>query len=71
MTHPDQKARVEELDREIERLSQAVDKEKAETKTVVDDLTVKLRHNRLLNSAIRSTGGVPSYPPIPLPWKRD
>ena len=68
---PDPKAKSEEMDREIERLSGAVDKEKTETKVVLDDLKVKLRHNRLLNSAIRSTLGVPSDPPIPLPFKRD
>jgi len=68
---PNPKSKTEEMDREIERLSGAVDKEKTETKVVLDDLKVKLRHNRLLNSAIRATSGVPSDPPIPLPFKRD
>ena len=66
---PDPKAKSEEMDREIERLSGAVDKEKTETKVVLDDLKVKLRHNRLLNSAIRASVGAPSDPPILLPNK--
>ena len=64
------KAKAEEMDREIERLSQAVDNQKAETRIVVDDLKLKLRHNRILNSAIRANVGAPSDPPILLP-KRD
>ncbi len=68
---PNPKAKTEEMDREIGRLSDAVDKEKTETKAVLDDLKLKLRHNRLLNSAIRATVGLPSEPPIPLPFKRD
>ena len=64
---PNPKSKTEEMDREIERLSGAVDKEKTETKVVLDDLKVKLRHNRLLNSAIRAISGAPSDPPILLP----
>jgi len=66
---PDPKDKSREMDHEIQRLSEAVDKEKAETKVVVDDLKLKLRHNRLLNSAIRATVGVSSDPPILLPNK--
>ena len=60
-----------QVDREIERLSKAVEDEKAATKEVVADLGVKLRHNRMLNSAIRANTVAPELPPIPLPFKHD
>ncbi len=66
---PDPKAKRQEMDHEIQRLSEAVDREKAETKVVLDDLKVRLRHNRILNSAIRATVGTQGDPPILLPFK--
>ena len=51
------KAKVAEMDQEIARLSEAVEKEKAETKDVVWDLRVKLRHNQMLNGAIKARIG--------------
>ncbi len=70
MTDPNPKAVTEELDREIARLSEAVDREKAETQEVVRDLKVKLRHNRLLNHAIRAND-LASGEPLLLPYKRE
>ena len=69
---PNPKEKIEEMDRKIADLSRAVDNEKAATQTVVRDLKVKLRHNRLLNSAIRAAGLASEGPPILLPYvKRD
>lgn len=67
---PERKERVEAMDREIARLSGAVAEEKAETQTVVDGLLVRLRHNRLLNSASRAALGLPSEAPLLLPYQR-
>jgi len=67
---PNPKGKTEEMDKEIERLSKAVEDEKAATKEVVADLGVKLRHNRLLNSVIRSNAEASQQlPPISLPFK--
>ncbi len=69
---PNPKAKAEEMDREIERLSEAVEREKAATKEVVADLGIKLRHNRMLNSAIqRASVEASESPPIQFPYKRD
>ncbi len=70
MTTPKPNEKAAEMDREIERLVEAVDREKTETKEVLDDLKVKLRHNRLLNSVYRANGATNVTPPIPLPYKR-
>ncbi len=69
---PNPKEKVEEMDRKIADLSRAVDSEKAATQDVVHDLRVKLRHNRLLNSAIRAASGASGETPLLLPnYKRD
>ncbi len=62
------KAKVEEMDREIDRLTGIVTSEKAATKEVVDDLRRKLHSNQLLNTAIRSAIGTVNEEPIPLPF---
>lgn len=68
---PNLKAKAEEMDREIARLSETLADEKAETKGVVDGLLIRLRHNRLLNSASRAASGLPSDTPLLLlPYQR-
>jgi len=61
----------EAKDREIERLTEALEGEKAQTGVVVRDLKVKLRYNRLLSNVAKSAlgidGGVEGAPILLLP----
>jgi len=50
--------KIAEMDREIERLTSAVECERAQTGEVVRDLRVKLRHNRIISNAVRSVTGL-------------
>lgn len=52
MNRAEVKAKIEESAAHIERLTDAVAGEKAETATVVRDLDVKLRYRRWLHNAI-------------------
>ncbi len=67
-TPKETKAKIEEKDREIDRLFTRVTEEKAETKTVTDGLRVTLRYNRLIHSAIRAKEGSTETEPMLLPF---
>ncbi len=67
---PNPKAKVEEMDREIERLSDVLADERAKTQTVAQGLRVGLRYNRILTSIARAASS-PSPAPILLPFKHD
>ncbi len=67
---PNLKAKSEEMDREIERLTQVLADERVQTNDVARNLRVKLRYNAVVTRAYQVATGLPSDPVIPLPERK-